>query len=143
MAVSRKQEERALSADEWKLVQISHHPQVQQLSDAELRDLLKTVRERRDRAQSEAHRKRREMRGKAAPKGTQPATKDRRHESKTRRAGDEHAAAERRTRAPAAACRAHRPCRERAQCARVEEGKRRPIVPPISTRARPIPGCMP
>lgn len=76
MAVSRKQEERALSADEWKLVQNSHHPAVQQLSDAELRDLLKTVRERRDRAQSEAHRKRREMRGKAAPKGTQPATKD-------------------------------------------------------------------
>ena len=76
MAVSRKQEERALSADEWKLVQSSHHPAVQQLSDAELRDLLKTVRERRDRAQSEVHRKRREMRGKAAPKGTQPATKD-------------------------------------------------------------------
>jgi hypothetical protein len=76
MAVSRKQEERALSADEWKLVQSSHHPAVQKLSDAELRDLLKTVRERRDRAQSEVHRKRREMRGKAAPKGTQPATKD-------------------------------------------------------------------
>ena len=64
MAVSRKQEERALSADEWKLVQSSHHPAVQKLSDAELRDLLKTVRERRDRAQSEAHRKRREIRGK-------------------------------------------------------------------------------
>jgi hypothetical protein len=76
MAVSRKQEERALSADEWQLVQRSHHPAIQQLSDAELRDLLKTVRERRDRAQSAVHRKRREMRGKAAPKGTQPATKD-------------------------------------------------------------------
>ena len=76
MAVSRKQEERALSADEWRLVQSSHHPAVQQISDAELRDLLTTVRERRDRAQSEVHRKRREMRGKAAPKGTQPATKD-------------------------------------------------------------------
>ncbi|MDQ2634586.1 MAG: hypothetical protein M3Y78_12700 [Pseudomonadota bacterium] len=76
MAMSRKQEERALSADEWKLVQSSHHPAVQQVSDAQLRDLLKAVRERRDRAQSEVHRKRREMRGKAAPKGTQPATKD-------------------------------------------------------------------
>lgn len=76
MAVSRKQEERALSADEWKLVQNSHHPAVQQLSDAQLRELLMAVRERRDRAQSEAHRKRREMRGKAAPKGTQAATKD-------------------------------------------------------------------
>ena len=76
MAISRRQEERALSADEWKLVQSSHHPAVQQLSDAELRELLKTVRERRDRAQSNAHRQRREMRGKAAAKGTQPATKD-------------------------------------------------------------------
>lgn len=76
MAVSRKQEERALSEDEWKLVQNSHHPVVQDLSDAELRDLLKAVRERRDRAQGEANRKRREMRGKAAAKGAQPATKD-------------------------------------------------------------------
>lgn len=76
MAISRKQEERALNAEEWKLVQSSHHPAVQELSDAELRELLKTVRERRDRAQSEVHRKRREMRGKSAPKGTQPATMD-------------------------------------------------------------------
>jgi hypothetical protein len=75
MAVSRKQEERALSEDEWKLVQNSHHPVVQELSDVELRDLLKAVRERRDRAQGEANRKRREMRGKAA-KGAQAATKD-------------------------------------------------------------------
>lgn len=76
MAISRKQEERALSAEEWTLVQNSYHPTVQDLSDAELRDLLKTLRERRDRAQSEANRKRREMRGKAAPKGTRPAAKD-------------------------------------------------------------------
>ena len=77
MAVSRKQEERALSRDEWQLVQKSHHPAVQDLPDAELLGLIKSVRERRDRAQAEAHRKRREMRGKAAPKGAQPATKDR------------------------------------------------------------------
>jgi hypothetical protein len=76
MAISRKQEERALSAEEWALVQNSYHPTVQDLSDAELRDLIKMLRERRDRAQSAANRKRREMRGKAAPKGAQPATKD-------------------------------------------------------------------
>ncbi|ODT08090.1 MAG: hypothetical protein ABS58_04330 [Mesorhizobium sp. SCN 65-20] len=76
MAVSRKQEERALSKDEWELVQKSHHPTVQDLSDSDLRDLLKTVRERRDRARGEVNRKRREMRGKAAPKGAQPAAKD-------------------------------------------------------------------
>jgi hypothetical protein len=77
MAVSRKQEERALNEDEWQLVQKSHHPAVQELPDAELLGLIKSVRERRDRAQTEAHRKRREMRGKAAAKGAQPASKDR------------------------------------------------------------------
>ncbi|WP_353645484.1 hypothetical protein [Mesorhizobium sp. WSM2239] len=77
MAVSRKQEARALSEDEWQLVQMSHHPAVQDLPDAELIGLIKSVRERRDRAQTEAYRKRREMRGKASPKGAQPATKDR------------------------------------------------------------------
>ena len=76
MAISRKQEERALSVEERTLVQNSYHPAVQNLSDAELRDLMKMLRERRDRAQSDANRKRREMRGKAAPKGAQPATKD-------------------------------------------------------------------
>ncbi len=76
MAISRKQEERALSVEERTLVQNSYHPAVQDLSDAELRDLIKMLRERRDRAQSDANRKRREMRGKAAPKGAQPATKD-------------------------------------------------------------------
>lgn len=76
MAVSRKQEERALSKDERQLVDKSHHPEVQELSDAELRDLVKLVRERRDKAQSDAHRLRREIRGKAAAKGAQPATRD-------------------------------------------------------------------
>ena len=76
MAMSRKHEARALSDDERELVQKSHHPEVQALSDAELHQLVKTVRERRDKAQTEAHRRRREMRGKAAPKGAQPSKMD-------------------------------------------------------------------
>ena len=76
MAHSRKDEARALDADERALVERSHHPEVQTLSDAELSDLLKLTRERRDRAQRLARQKRREMRGKRAPRGASPATSD-------------------------------------------------------------------
>ncbi|MCV3209007.1 hypothetical protein OHD62_24975 [Mesorhizobium sp. YC-39] len=69
MAMSRKEEARALSADEHGLVEKSHHPAVQGLADAELTGLVKLLRERRDKAQGEAHRRRREIRGKGAPKG--------------------------------------------------------------------------
>ena len=68
MAISRKEEARALSADEKELVEKSHHPAVQELSDADLSGLVKLLRERRDKAQTEAHRRRREIRGKGAPK---------------------------------------------------------------------------
>ncbi len=76
MAISRRQAERLLTADEWQLVQKSHHPAIQSLSDADLSDLAKRIRERRDRAQSEAHRQRREIRGKADPKGAKAVSKD-------------------------------------------------------------------
>ena len=69
MAITKKQEARALSSDENDLVRKSHHPDVQHVSDEELRSLIKLVRERRNRARTEASRRRREMRGKAAPKG--------------------------------------------------------------------------
>ncbi|TIT24502.1 MAG: hypothetical protein E5W78_22410, partial [Mesorhizobium sp.] len=55
--------------DEHALVEKSHHPAVQDLADAELAGLVKLLRERRDKAQGEAHRRRREIRGKGAPKG--------------------------------------------------------------------------
>jgi len=76
MAISRKQEERLLTEEEWHLVQQSHHPAVQHLHDADLVKLLKQVRERRDRAQTEANRQSREIRGKAAAKGAEPVRKD-------------------------------------------------------------------
>lgn len=69
MALNRKQEERALDKDERELVAKSHHPALQDLGDRELTSLVKLLRERRDKASGEVQRRRREMRGKAAPKG--------------------------------------------------------------------------
>lgn len=76
MAISQKEEARALSADERELVEKSHHPALQELPDAELASLVKLVRERRDKAQAQASQRRREMRGKGAPKGATPSTAD-------------------------------------------------------------------
>jgi hypothetical protein len=76
MAIRRKEEERALSADEHELVQKTHHPVLQDLPDQELSDLTKLVRERRDKAKTQANQRRREMRGKAAPKGATPSKSD-------------------------------------------------------------------
>lgn len=76
MAITRRQEARALSADEHALVEKSHHPALQGLSDGELADLVRLVRERRDKAQGEVNRRRREIRGKGAPKGATPSTGD-------------------------------------------------------------------
>lgn len=76
MAISRKEEERALDQGERELVAKSSHPQVQELTDAELAALIKLVRERRDRAQSLAAQRRREIRGKGVPRGAVPVTGD-------------------------------------------------------------------
>ncbi len=76
MAVSRKQQKRALNADEHELVDKTHHPALQELSDHELTQLSGLIRERRDRAQKDAFRRRREMRGKAEAKGARPSAGD-------------------------------------------------------------------
>jgi hypothetical protein len=74
MARSIKQERRLLGADELTLVEKTHHPALGLLPDRDLAELRKLVRERRDRAQDIAARQRRELRGKAAPKGARAAT---------------------------------------------------------------------
>ncbi|MGH6850725.1 MAG: hypothetical protein ACREDD_09815 [Methylocella sp.] len=76
MARSIKQERRLLGADELTLVEKTHHPALGLLPDQVLAELRKLVRERRDRAQDLASRQRRELRGKAAPKGARAATDD-------------------------------------------------------------------
>ncbi len=69
MAIAQKEEARALNADERVLVEKSHHPALQDLPDRELADLVKLMRERREKAKTQANQRRREMRGKSAPKG--------------------------------------------------------------------------
>jgi hypothetical protein len=76
MATTRKEEARALSADERELVEKSHQPAIQDLSDADLSDLVKLVRERRDKAQAQANQRRREIRGKSASRGAKPSSAD-------------------------------------------------------------------
>ena len=76
MARSIKQERRLLGADESTLVEKTHHPALGLLPDQDLAELRKFVRERRDRAQDIAARQRRELRGKAAPKGARATTDD-------------------------------------------------------------------
>lgn len=76
MASNRKLEARALAADERRMVGKSRAPALQELSATELSALVKLVRERRDRARTMAERRRREMRGKAAPRGAAPAKAD-------------------------------------------------------------------
>jgi hypothetical protein len=73
MAITRKEEERALDKDERDLVAKSHHPEIQELADKDLSDIVGRLRQARDKARTESHRQRREMRGKSAPKGQEPA----------------------------------------------------------------------
>lgn len=75
MSTNRKLEERALDKNEMELVAKSHHPELQEIDDRELGSTLKLVRERRDRAKTEAQRRKREIRGKAEPKGASPSTR--------------------------------------------------------------------
>ena len=76
MGRSLRHERQVLNADEIALVEASHHPGLGALSDKELAELRKHVRERRDRARDIAARQRREIRGKAAPKGARPVIED-------------------------------------------------------------------
>jgi len=76
MAITQKDEARALSADERELVKQSHHPALQGLSDAELTSLVKLMRDRRGKAKTQADQRRREMRGKSDPKGATASKAD-------------------------------------------------------------------
>jgi hypothetical protein len=73
MGYSFKAERKLVAADEVELLEKSHHPALGALSDAELADLRKLVRDRRDRAQTMANQQRREARRKAEPRGARAA----------------------------------------------------------------------
>lgn len=50
MAITRKEEARALNAEERELVEKSHHPLLQDVPDSELTQLAKLLRDRRSKA---------------------------------------------------------------------------------------------
>ena len=73
MSVPRDHEARLLSGQEGEDVAATRYPQILELAPAELRALIRRLRDHRDRAQSIARQQRREMRGKAEPRGASPA----------------------------------------------------------------------
>lgn len=74
MAQSSKATARLLDKAEADLVARSQRGAIGALPDDELRDLATKLRERRDKARDGARRQKREMRGKAEPKGAKAAT---------------------------------------------------------------------
>lgn len=76
MAITRKEEDRALNAEEREIVQQTRHPAIQNIPDADLTSLQRRLREKRDKSRTLAHQKRREMRGKSTPRGSEPSKAD-------------------------------------------------------------------
>jgi hypothetical protein len=76
MSESARNEERYLSTAEREIVARTHLPALKELAADDLVQTKKLVRELRDRARDIAHRQRRQIRGKAAPRGAQPASDD-------------------------------------------------------------------
>ncbi|MDO5705579.1 MAG: hypothetical protein Q4G49_10990 [Paracoccus sp. (in: a-proteobacteria)] len=70
------EEKRALNQDEQDLSLTARQPRLAELSDNDLSDLIRRLRDRRDRARDIANRQRREARGKAAPRGDVPAQRN-------------------------------------------------------------------
>lgn len=76
MALTARQEARALSADERELVDKSRPPALRSLTDSALATLVKRLRDRRDRARTVAEQQRRELRGKSRARGAAPSKDD-------------------------------------------------------------------
>ena len=74
MGMTAGAERRALTAAEFELVSQTHHPAIRGLSREQLGDLVRRLRGHRDRARDISRQQRRELRGKAEPKGIAPAT---------------------------------------------------------------------
>lgn len=74
MSLSTKQLERLLDKGEFDLVARTRSKAIGEVPDAELHDLAKNLRDRRDRARDRARRQRREFRGKVAPQGADAAS---------------------------------------------------------------------
>ncbi len=73
MPLTEKDEKKVLSKSEYNFVQRTRSPAVDELNAKELRELSAQIRRYRDKAKDVAHSQRREMRGKAAPRGAMAA----------------------------------------------------------------------
>ena len=69
MARAKREDERLLSKDEQHLVAQTRHPIVKELAGHDLLEVIKQLRERRDRAREVGKYKRRELRGQTASSG--------------------------------------------------------------------------
>jgi hypothetical protein len=74
MSLSKSAEKRMLTADEFETVSRTHYPDIRELSRKDLSDLVRRLRDHRDKARDTARQQRREMRGKSEPRGTTPAS---------------------------------------------------------------------
>jgi hypothetical protein len=73
MSQSRAAEKRMLTADEFEAVNRTRYPAIRELGRTELSDLVAALRKHRDKARDVSRQQRREMRGKAEPRGSKPA----------------------------------------------------------------------
>lgn len=73
MSVPISTEKRLLTANEFEVVSQSHYPAICGLSEDQLAENLKLLREYRQKARDRSRRQRREMRGKAEPRGATAA----------------------------------------------------------------------
>lgn len=73
MTVPLSTEQRMLTADEFEVVKQTHHPDIGNLSKSELAETARRLRGYRDKARDVSRQQRREMRGKADPRGARPA----------------------------------------------------------------------
>jgi hypothetical protein len=69
MSASCKFERSVLGHDEFETILVTHHPEIYDLNDTDLRDIQVRLRKMRDRERTLARQKRREARGKADPRG--------------------------------------------------------------------------
>lgn len=76
MTLTKSSERRALTAAEWEAVEPSHYPGLCGLERDQVTGLRVRVREMRNKARDRLSEQRREMRGKAAPRGVQAAGGD-------------------------------------------------------------------
>ncbi len=84
MPIACKFERSLLDFDEYKLIRETHHPHIYAVSDEDLKRAQESLRQIRSKEQTLARQKRREVRGKAEPRGASfPGTAERPHQRKT------------------------------------------------------------